>query len=335
MSRYQNIPTHIISGFLGAGKTTAIHNLLKQKPEHEQWAVIVNEFGQIGIDAELLNDTGAVIKDIPGGCLCCVGSQALSVGLNQIIKSHQPDRILIEPTGLGHPAKLIATLCGEFYQSVLDLKAIVTLLDARQLVDPRYTEHETFVDQLQVADVLVANKLDCYSEADKQCFYDFAASFNPPKQKLMMVEQARLDYSILGLERNPHRKAVYENSHQHSVHQGEVCKLDERSGWVRVDGQAGDYQSVGWRMSRQFIFNQQMLIQWLERLANELPLDRVKGVVYTDHGCLSINISGQESRLETLPEGDCTSDVSKLELIAHNTVFPVTLDQQLRTLLQD
>lgn len=67
----KKVPTNIITGFLGVGKTTAILNLLKNKPENENWAVLVNEFGEIGIDGTLMTDQGALIKEVPGGCMCC------------------------------------------------------------------------------------------------------------------------------------------------------------------------------------------------------------------------------------------------------------------------
>ncbi len=67
--------TNLITGFLGSGKTTTIRHLLAHKPEHERWAVLVNEFGEIGIDGALLADSGAVLKEIPGGCMCCVNGR--------------------------------------------------------------------------------------------------------------------------------------------------------------------------------------------------------------------------------------------------------------------
>ncbi len=68
---------NLITGFLGSGKTTTIRHLLTQKPEDEVWAVLVNEFGEIGIDGALLSDSGAVLKEIPGGCMCCVNGSCI------------------------------------------------------------------------------------------------------------------------------------------------------------------------------------------------------------------------------------------------------------------
>ena len=94
--------TNLITGFLGSGKTTSILHLLAQKPADEKWAVLVNEFGEVGIDGALLADSGALLKD-PGGCMCCVNGLPMQVGLNTLLRQGKPDRLLIEPTGLGHP----------------------------------------------------------------------------------------------------------------------------------------------------------------------------------------------------------------------------------------
>ena len=77
----QPIPTSLILGFLGVGKTTAILDLLKNKPENEVWAVLVNEFGEVGIDGAMLQTEGAFIKEIPGGCMCCVAGLPMQIGL--------------------------------------------------------------------------------------------------------------------------------------------------------------------------------------------------------------------------------------------------------------
>lgn len=82
------VPTNIITGFLGVGKTTAILHLLATKPAHEKWAVLVNEFGEIGIDGAIMSEQGAMIKEVPGGCLCCTaGFQCPSVLTPCCVKS--------------------------------------------------------------------------------------------------------------------------------------------------------------------------------------------------------------------------------------------------------
>ena len=105
------VPTTIVTGALGSGKTTALCSLLGSKPIEEVWAVVVNEFGAVGLDAATMQASAAaagtdhvVIKQIAGGCMCCVSSGLLSTTIAQIVRTVKPDRLLIEPSGLGHPA---------------------------------------------------------------------------------------------------------------------------------------------------------------------------------------------------------------------------------------
>ena len=105
------IPVNIITGFLGSGKTSAVLNLLKQKPRDEHWAILVNEFGEIGVDRSLMqghevkHDRVAILE-VPGGCMCCAAGLPMKMALSQLLFLGRPDRLLIEPTGLGHPAEV-------------------------------------------------------------------------------------------------------------------------------------------------------------------------------------------------------------------------------------
>ena len=155
-----NIPTNLVMGFLGVGKTTAILDLLKQKPKNENWAVLVNEFGKVGIDGAIYTAAGVTVKEVAGGYLCCAVGLPFQVSVNRLLKEVRPDRLLIEPTGLGHPKKVLDMLVTGSFKDVLALRASICLVDPEKLKDSRYTTHETFIDQIALSDVLVANKMD-------------------------------------------------------------------------------------------------------------------------------------------------------------------------------
>ncbi|WJM98831.1 CobW family GTP-binding protein [Pseudomonas defluvii] len=131
----QNIPTHVIAGPLGAGKTSLIRHLMAHRPATERWAVLINEFGQIGLDAALLStaDDGIAMGEVAGGCLCCVNGAPFQVGLGRLLRKSRPDRLFIEPSGLGHPAQLLAQLRQPPWQGVLDVQPLVMVLDAQML----------------------------------------------------------------------------------------------------------------------------------------------------------------------------------------------------------
>ncbi|WP_447778268.1 CobW family GTP-binding protein [Pseudomonas chlororaphis] len=130
-----NIPTHVIAGPLGAGKTSLIQHLLAQRPAHERWAVLINEFGQIGLDAALLtrDEDGIALGEVAGGCLCCVNGAPFQVGLGRLLRKARPDRLFIEPSGLGHPAQLLQQLREAPWQQVLAVQPCVLVLDAQAL----------------------------------------------------------------------------------------------------------------------------------------------------------------------------------------------------------
>ena len=113
--KQRTIPTSIITGFLGVGKTTSILNLLSSKPANERWAVLVNEFGEIGIDGAIFkssvqSDNNVFVQEVPGGCMCCASSLPMQVALSRLIRESKPHRLIIEPTGLGHPQEVLRAL---------------------------------------------------------------------------------------------------------------------------------------------------------------------------------------------------------------------------------
>ncbi|WP_394128892.1 CobW family GTP-binding protein [Shewanella maritima] len=174
----KKINVNVITGFLGVGKTSLIKTLLQHKPDNETWAVLVNEFGQVGIDASLMSakDKAAgelLIKQVPGGCLCCAAGLPTQVAISQLIQQAKPDRILIEPTGLGHPKQIIQTLCNEYFSPVLQLDSVITLIDATKVADEKYALNDTFIQQARVADVVIASKSETYGDNDLSSLSDW------------------------------------------------------------------------------------------------------------------------------------------------------------------
>ncbi|CAM3244999.1 CobW family GTP-binding protein [Moritella viscosa] len=316
------IPTNIITGFLGVGKTTAIQQLLKQKPEGEVWGILVNEFGQIGIDGTLLSaftetldnqEQRIIVKEIPGGCLCCVAGLPMKMGLNMLISKTKPDRILIEPTGLGHLQQVIKDLSGEFYCDVLALNATICLVDPIHLNDRKYVENNHFQDQISLADVLVANKTEQLNSEDKRRFMDFSAQLLPAKKSVVWTHHGELSIDSLALpldygRRSQHLSAHLKHSHAHHHHEKELLALDTDLRFERNHGEGQGLFSYGWIFNSQQIFNLMALATLLE----PLEVVRLKAVIKTEQGCFSINSVNGECDFMPISE----LETSKIELIS-------------------
>lgn len=330
----KKIVINIIMGFLGVGKTTAILDLLQQKPNDEKWAVLVNEFGEVGIDGAILSaESGMVISEVPGGCLCCVSGIPFQVALSNLIAQQQPDRILIEPTGLGHPKNLIRSLSSKEYQQHSELKASICLLDPRQLKDPRYLQHETFNDQCYLADVLVANKIDLCDEEDKRLFEQFAASITPEKSALGWVKNAQLDLAWLDIARNEARssKGAHPHSHQHnndgSIEAMQPVSLAAGQNYQSFENEGMGYYSLGWLLGDNQVFNYQALSQWLMTL----EVERIKGLMITDEGARVMNLRDQV--FTEMPTRALSQ--SRLEIIHNRSLDKVNLEESLLACLVD
>lgn len=157
----EQIPTHVIAGPLGAGKTSLLRQLLTQKPNDERWALLINEFGAIGLDAALLEtgDDGISLVEVAGGCLCCVSGVPFQVGLARLLRRSRPHRLFIEPSGLGHPAELLRQLGTAPWCGVLHLQPLVLVLDAAALASG-VPVPESQASVLNQAGLLVLNKAD-------------------------------------------------------------------------------------------------------------------------------------------------------------------------------
>jgi G3E family GTPase len=217
------VPVNVITGALGSGKTTTVLALLRTKPSDQRWAVLVNEAGRVGIDGAMLEGLaageglrdGVVIREVPGGCMCCVAGLPSQLALVDLLRRARPDRLLVEPTGLGHPAAILDQI--RALGDAVELRATIALVDPRNLADPRFLAHETFEDQAQLADVLVATHDDVVDDVDRARFAAWAEGFFPAKSGVLAVSQGALDPAWLDAPRAA-RAAKHPAAHGHAEH---------------------------------------------------------------------------------------------------------------------
>jgi G3E family GTPase/very-short-patch-repair endonuclease len=209
------IPTNLVTGFLGVGKTTSVIDLLKQKPPGSNWAVLVNEYGEVSIDDALIEGSapdGVTVREIGGGCVCCASAPYLPVALHFLLLDARPERLIIETTGLGHPSRLLDTLRSN-YPDRLELRASLCIVDPADFAKPPMRENPVFLDQIQLADVLVMNKLDTASPELVAQFQQWADGLFPPKLLIAGTTQGRLDPAWLDLTANAERLPLYPEAH--------------------------------------------------------------------------------------------------------------------------
>jgi G3E family GTPase len=276
----QNIPTHVIAGPLGAGKTSLIKHLLAQRPANERWAVLINEFGQIGLDAALLtrDDDGIALGEVAGGCLCCVNGAPFQVGLGRLLRKAKPDRLFIEPSGLGHPAQLLKQLREAPWQQVLAVQPCVLVLDAQALAAGKPLP-DAQREALASAGLLVLNKNEALSDAQR-----LVIQGQLPDRPIYWTQQAQLSLAQLpGLSAQA-AAAVDNFEVPKGVGQMPAIWTDPSAPICLSQGQEGGW-SIGWRWHPSQQFDRQRLQQWLESLGWR----RAKLVIHSLDGWMSAN----------------------------------------------
>ena len=295
------IPINIITGFLGVGKTTALQNILKTKPADERWALIINEFGTVSIDHTAFaeaDENALVVKEVAGGCICCTANLPMQMTLNLVIRQVKPQRILIEPTGIAHPETVLDLLQSRFLKNVLEVRATVCLVDPRQWNTQKYREHETFIDQITLADVLIANKTDLAGEALTQDFLEWGKELFPPKMRVEAVTQGQIDPAWLDMMPFQNRKALHPNAHHHEHnHQSETLPELTENTTQRFENHGFGNYGCGWIFPPDVVFDLAKLKKWI---AAYPETERIKGAFRTGIDWVLLNAVRGEFTVEYL-----------------------------------
>ena len=227
----------IISGFLGAGKTTLIKKLLQEAFQEEQVVLIENEFGEIGIDGGFLKEAGIEIREMNSGCICCSLVGDFGASLKEVIEKYHPDRILIEPSGVGKLSDVIRAVKDVQEETGLVLNSYTTVVDAKKCKMYMRNFGEFFNNQVEYAGAIIMSRTDIVDEEKAMQSMELlrglnakAAIITTPIEKLdgkklleVMEHPVSLEQEMMDEEVCPECGHVHEHGHHHEHHHDHEC----------------------------------------------------------------------------------------------------------------
>lgn len=293
------VPTHILSGFLGAGKTTLLKALLAQKPANETWAVLMNEFGQIGVDQNLLpQQAGFAIHELLGGCLCCTSQLPMHITLSRLIQEKQPDRLFIEPTGLGHPAQLLEQLTEPHWQNSIAMRSLVTVLDGSRLHDLAWTQQHLYADQLKAAQIIVVSHADAMQPQDEQAMQKLQQEYQAYGKTWLKAEQGQIGLQQLDQAYIATQRKIQPLLQQQRSNESKQPAVIKQLPYHYVETAQG-YSVAGWKLPKRWQFN---FYDLLDLLCEQQEWLRIKAIFYTDQGWKSFNFNPEQFNYQSTEE---------------------------------
>ncbi len=309
----QKIPVTVITGFLGSGKTTVIRNLLQNK-QGLKIAVLVNEFGEIGIDGELLKSCQVCedediptspIVELTNGCLCCTVQEEFFPTMQVLLEKRDSlDAIVIETSGLALPKPLIQAFRWPEIRNGATVDGVITIVDAAALAsgnligdlqaiesqrenDPNL-EHETpieelFEDQLACADLVLLSKTDLIEKQDELKVMQWLKSELRPGVRVLPIIEGQIDHKILlgfgaSVEDNLSTRPSHHDEEEEHEHDDQINSLE----WIT------DQQ-----------YNLESLISQLKQLVSEYEIYRIKGFVKIANKPMRLVLQGVGQRFDT------------------------------------
>ncbi len=226
----------IISGFLGAGKTTLISKLLKEALNGEQVVLIENEFGEIGIDGGFLKDSGVEIREMNSGCICCSLVGDFGTSLKEVVDKYHPDRIIIEPSGVGKLSDVIKAVKDLHIENEIKLNSASTVADASKCKVYMKNFGEFFNNQIEHAGTIILSRTQNISAEKLNKAIELIRQLNPNAHIITTPWDDIEGSQILGAMENvtnlelemlaeAAEKAHEEHEHHHH-HDGECCGHD-------------------------------------------------------------------------------------------------------------
>jgi cobalamin biosynthesis protein CobW len=327
----KKIPITIVTGFLGVGKTTLVHNMLKNA-NGKRIAVLVNEFGEIDVDGELIagaacGDDACNLVQLPNGCICCTVQEEFLPSMLQLLeRKEEIDHIVIETSGLSMPKPLVKAVNWPDLKPHITIDAVITVVDAvglatgeicdrervqKQRLADDSLDHETpieelFLDQLSCADLVLVSKRDLVNDTDFEEINQIIEAKARPNTRILPVVNGEVDNSLLlGLESSTeddvdNRHSIHEEHHKHGHHHHHN---DDIKNTILEYAETADIK---------------VLVEELKQLVENNEIYRIKGFVNIPNKPMRMVLQGVGSRFNYYferPWGDNEERKTKLVVI--------------------
>jgi G3E family GTPase len=278
---------HVITGSFGSGKTTAIRWLMANKPEHELWMVILNEFTDAGLDALSVAESARGRYDVrlvAGGCLCCVGEMEFGKQLRDILRNFKPARLLIEPSGAGHAADIVDTLGQYEKQQALTLDSVICLIDALDVGRIAHVRGTHEWSQIQSADALLLSKPDLAGDPERASFQEIADAQYPLKAYLGSCKRGEVPAEAMQRFTRSPSFSLVQNPDRAAAPQSNAFAIGGLTGSETQSTQLGMW-AVNWIMPRELTFSRVVIEPRMNWLLEAYPQRcRLKAVFRTGPG---------------------------------------------------
>ncbi len=273
----------LITGFLGAGKTTLLRNILQWPGDLGGTAVLVNEFGSVGIDGELLKDLKAPVVELSNGCICCSMQGDLLKAVDDILRNYQPTRLLVEATGVADPFEILNFLNPSRLERRIAPPRVVTVVNA-DLWEGREMFGSLFYEQIKAAELILFNQIDYIAEEDIPRYLRDLRQLNG--------SCAIMPTSYCGIDPDVFWDSTDGKAYGAEVTFAPLVHLSE--------GSARELGYVSFAFEQAKPFSETCFRAFIDSMP--LELYRMKGFVYLDTGCYLINHVGGRTEWKALEE---------------------------------
>lgn len=273
----------LLAGFLGAGKTTLLKHILSWQKDLSETVVIVNEFGEVGIDGALLDGVAPDVVELTSGCICCTLANDLRKSLLQVWERYHPRRIFIESSGIADPTAIVEVLAETPFIEHLELGKIVTVIDS-DFWDVRENFGRLFYHQLELGNLILLNKIDLLEQDQVDVYLKEVHDIVPGSQVVPTI-QCRIDPEMLWQKSLPYISGLKPIPFFRPIE-------SEDDGAGSVTTSEGNYSAFGFEDDRP------LDEECFNRFMSSLPfsLFRMKGAVrFADRTLLVNHVGGQNN----------------------------------------